>query len=205
MNDESPCVFLVDDDPVMLVLWSGILQGAGHRVESFEQPEALLRRLSPKDRGCVLVDLRMPRINGLELQRALVDRGITLPLIFVSAYADVRSTVTAIKLGAVDFLAKPITPTDLRSAVDRALEQDREISRDRAERTQARALWGALTPREREICRLFGAGMTDTQIASELGTTVSMVQTQRTGAMQKLLTTTVAEMIQLLIKVGEAS
>jgi FixJ family two-component response regulator len=204
VTTEGPCVFLVDDEPIMLVLWGGMLRAAGYRIEAFEQPEALLKRLSPTDRGCVVVDLRMPGLNGLELQRALLAQGVTLPLIFVSGSADVPSAVTAMKGGAIDFLAKPVTAPELCAAVDRAMEQDREFSRERAERARTRALWSALTPREQDVCRLLTKGFGDKQIAAELGTATTTVQAQRTRAMQKLQASSVAEVIQLMAKVGDS-
>lgn len=204
MSSLSPCVFLVDDDPVMLFLWNGILQSAGHRVEWFERADALLKHLTPEARGCVVVDLRMPGLNGLELQGALHARGIKLPLIFVSGSADVPSAVTAMKGGAVDFLSKPVSSQELCEVVKRAIERDSEITRDRAQRVQAKALWSGLSPRERDVCRLLASGLADKQIAAQLGTTHSTVQAQRTRALQKLQMSSAAEVIRLLAQVGEA-
>lgn len=202
MSNETACVFLVDDDPIMLVLWGGMLRAAGHRIEAFDEPKALLTRLSPADRGCVVVDLRMPGLNGLELQRALLTLGVTLPLIFISGSADVPSAVTAMKGGAIDFLAKPVTAQDLCAAVDRALEQDLQVSKERAERARVRSLWSTLTPREQDVCRLLTKGFADKQIAAELGTATATVQAQRSRAMQKLQVNSVAEVIQIVAKAG---
>lgn len=204
MNSEAQCVFWVDDDPVMLFLWGDILRSAGHRVEVFEHAEALMKRLSPKDRGCVVLDLRMPGLNGLELQRALLTLGVTLPLIFVSGSADVPSAVTAMKGGAVDFLSKPLNARELCEVVERALQKDAEITKERSRRAQARALWSGLSPRERDVCRLLARGLADKQIAAELGTAPPTVQAQRTKAMQKLHVSSAAEMVRLLAQVGDA-
>ena len=195
-------VFLVDDDPFILYFMSGTLRSAGHTVEAFERPEALLEHLSDGDRGCVIVDLRMPGINGLDLQRALAVRGVTLPLIFVSGSADVPAAVAAMKGGAVDFLAKPVEPNELCTIVAQALEKDTAIAKERASRGSARARWTALTPRERDVCRLVAKGQLDKQIAAELGTTVSTVQAQRTRAFQRLGVTSAAEMVLLVARAG---
>lgn len=200
MKTELVTVFLVDDDPFMLYSMGGALRSAGHRVEAFERAEALLERLFDVDRGCVVVDLRMPGLNGLELQRVLATRGVTLPLIFVSGSADVPAAVTAMKGGAVDFLSKPIDASELCAIVARALEKDADISIERAIRTSAQARWTALSPRERAVCRLAAKGHLDKEIAAELGTAISTVQAQRTRAFQRLGVTSAAEIVRLLVQ-----
>ncbi|HEX2570185.1 MAG TPA: response regulator [Polyangia bacterium] len=203
MTLEPRYVFLVDDDPVMLFLWGGILRSAGYQVEAFDRPEALMERLSPGDRGCAVVDLRMPGLNGLELQRALRARGVTLSLIFVSGSADVQAVVTALKGGAVDFLSKPVDPRELCAVVERALQEDTELTKARACREHARARWAELSPREREVCRLLAKGLLDKQIAAALGTAATTVQAQRTRAFQKLRMGSATELVQLLAQAGE--
>ncbi len=202
MNTALVTVFLVDDDPFMLHFMSGTLRSAGHRVEAFERPEALLERLSDVARGCVVVDLRMPGLNGLELQQELATRGVTLPLIFVSGSADVPAAVTAMKGGAVDFLSKPVEPSDFCAIVARALEKDADIANARASRMSIRSRWIALTPRERDVCRLAAKGHLDKQIGAELGTAVSTVQAQRIRAFQRLGVTSVVDLVQLLARAG---
>ncbi len=197
-------VFIVDDDAVTLLMLGGILRAAGNRVETFSQPEALLERLSGDDRGCVVVDLRMPGVNGLELQQALVARGVLLPLIFVSGRADVPAAVAAMKGGAVDFLSKPVEPGELCATVERALRTDAAFTAKRAACQRAMACWAELSPREREVCRLFARGLADKQIGAALGTAVSTVQAQRTRALQKLKIGSGAELVRLLALAGEA-
>lgn len=203
MTAEAPRVFVVDDDPVMLFMLCGPLRAVGHRVEAFEQPETLLARITPRDRGCVVLDLRMPAVSGLEVQEALLSRGCSMPLIFVSGRADVPSVVAAMKGGATDFLAKPIEPRELCAVVERALQRDAEIAAELAVCEVARASWTTLSPREREVCLLFARGMADKQIAAELGTAPSTVQAQRARAFQKLGVSTVIELIGLLGRAGE--
>lgn len=203
MIPEPPRVFLVDDDPFQLLFLGGILRTSGHAVETFEQPEALLARLSASDRGCVVLDLEMPVLSGLELQRALVERGALLPLIFVSGRADVPAAVAAMKQGALDFLSKPVDPGELGAVVARALRRDGDAAAERAARARAQASWAALSSREQAVCRLFTRGLLNKQIAAELGITESTAQAQRARAMAKLQIGTVAELGRLISRVGE--
>ncbi len=204
MSSEAPRVFVVDDDPVMLFILCGPLRAAGHRVEAFEHPQQLIARISARDRGCVVLDLRMPALSGLEVQQALLDRGSMLPLIFVSGRADVPAVVAAMKGGAVDFLAKPVDPGELRAVVERALRRDAEIAAELSARDEARERWGALSPRERDVCRLLAKGLPDKQIAAELGTSAVTVQGQRARALQKLRVGSAVEVARLLAQVDGA-
>lgn len=207
MSLEPGHVFVVDDDSVMLLMLlmlGGILRAAGHRAETFSHAEALLERLSDGDRGCVVVDLRMPGLNGLELQQALLGRGVLLPLIFVSGRADVPAAVAAMKGGAVDFLSKPVEPATLCAAVERALRTDAALTATRAACERARARWAELSTREREVCRLFANGLADKQIGAVLGTAPSTVQAQRARALQKLKVGSGAELVRLLALTGDA-
>ena len=203
MTHEPSSVFLVDDDPVQVLFLGAILRTAGYRVEAFEQPEALLSRLSMRDRGCVVLDLEMPGLNGLALQRALFERGVTMPLLFVSGRADVPAAVAAMKQGAVDFLSKPVDPGELRAVVARALRKDAEIAVERGACDLARSRWAGLSPRERDVCRLFARGLLNKQIAAELGTMESTVQVQRARALQKLQVGSLAEVVRLISQVGD--
>jgi FixJ family two-component response regulator len=205
MIREATNVFLVDDDAVQLLFLGAILRTAGHRIEPFEQPEALLSRLTPADRGCVVLDLQMPGLNGLELQRALFDHGVALPLVFVSGSADMRAAVSAMKQGAVDFLSKPVDPRELCVVVARALRQDEELTPERAERDVARSRWAELSPREREVCRLYARGLLNKQIAATLGSVESTVQVQRARAMQKLQVSSLPEVMRVISQAGDES
>lgn len=203
MTEPAPTVFVVDDDPVLLFVMRGVLLEAGHRVETFDEPEALVARLTARDRGCAVLDLRMPALSGLEVQQALTARGVRLPLIFVSGRADVAAVVAAIKGGAVDFLAKPIEPRELRAVVVRALQRDAEIAEQSAAREREQTRWEALSPREREVCRRFSKGMSDKQIAAALGTAAVTVQAQRASALRKLRRDSAIDVAHLLAQIGE--
>lgn len=205
MTPAQPRVFVVDDEPFHLLFLGGLLRTAGHAVETFERPEALVARLSPSDRGCVVLDLQMPQIDGLALQRILGAGGVLLPMIFVSGRAGVPSAVEAMKLGALDFLEKPVDPERLRAVVARALGADAEASREREARARARARLAVLSPREREICRLCARGLINKQIAAELGVAESTLQPQRVRVFQKLEVATVADLMRLMALAGEGS
>ena len=204
MTIETPCVFLVDCDPATLSLWGEIVGSAGHRTEACAQPDKLLQRLTLHNRGCFVVHFTMPQFNGLGFLRALRQIGVRMPVIFVSNNADVPSAVAAMKAGAHDFLVQPVQPRDLCEAVARAIEKDREVSRKRNIRIHARTLWAALSPREREVCRLLARGLADKQIAAELGTAPPTVQAQRIKAFQKLHVASAAELVELLVHAADS-
>lgn len=191
-------VFLVDDDAVALLAWQGILCASPHQVEAYQSPLALLNRLTPSDRGCVVVDLRMPSMNGLELQQALQERKVELPLIFVSGKADVPAAVRAMKQGAIDFLCKPVDAEGLLAAIDRAMRLDAAEAEARAVRAVAQLRWRKLTPREQSLCGMLTRGLLDKQIAAELGVAVSTAQVLRTRLLKKLEIGTIAELLQFL-------
>lgn len=199
----QPHVFLVDDEAFMLFTMGGTLRAGGYVVETFERPEALLARLSPADHGCVVLDLKMPGLNGLELQRALAERGITLPLIFVSGHADVPAAVAAMKRGAVDFLSKPVDPQELLAVVARALRKAAELAAAHSGRVQAQARWAELSRREQDVCRHSAKGLITKQIAATLGTGCSTVQSQRASAFKRLGISSTTELVLLLAQVAE--
>ena len=128
MKVRPASIFVVDDDATLLYMLSSTLRTAGYRVEAFEHPHALLARLSPADRGVLVLDLQMPGLSGLELQSALHERGVSMPMIFVSGRADIPAAVAAMKQGAVDFLVKPIVADELLAVVARAVQRDTELA-----------------------------------------------------------------------------
>lgn len=203
MTAPQATVFLVDDDVVMLFTLRGILQKAGYRVEAYEQPEALLARLSPVDQGCVLMDLQMPGMTGLQLQQELLARSIALPLVFVSGSGDIPHAVAAMKHGAVDFLTKPVNPPELLAIVARALRSDAVSAAQRESQEQAHAHFAALSQSEQEVCRLCARGLSDKEIAAARGTSVSTAQAHRVRAWKKLAVGSLLALIQLFDRMGE--
>jgi len=198
MTQTERTVFVVDDDPSVLRSLERLLRAAGYAVEAHASPQVFLER-APMDRpGCVVVDLRMPGLGGLDLQEELARRGFPLPLIFLTGHGDVPSSVRAMKAGAIDFLSKPCDDTDLLAAVERALARDAEARAARAEKEAIRARFDALTPREREVCLLVARGLLNKQIAAELGAAEKTIKVHRGRVMAKLGAESVADLVRLV-------
>jgi RNA polymerase sigma factor (sigma-70 family) len=198
MSLERPTVFVVDDDPSVLRSLGRMFQVEGYVVESFAHPRQILEREPWRGPGCVVMDLRMPELNGLELQEQLRRAGWQHPIVFMSAHGDVPTAVRAMKAGAVDFLPKPITTNELLAAVEQALERDKEARATQEEHELLRARLSTLSPRERQVCQLVARGQLNKQIAAELGTAEQTVSLQRRRVMAKLAVSSVAELVRLL-------
>lgn len=197
-SQEQPTVFIVDDDPSVLRSLSRMFELEGYAVEGFAHPRQMLARGPGKRPGCVVMDLRMPELNGLELQEELRRVGWVQPIIFISGHGDVPAVVKAMKAGAVDFLSKPFSAAELLLVVERALAQDRATRDAERELEALRALFSTLTPREGQVCRMVARGMLNKQIAAELGTAEQTVRLQRSRVMDKLSVDSVAELVRLL-------
>ncbi|WP_437319761.1 response regulator transcription factor [Sorangium sp. So ce385] len=198
MDVTGPTVFVVDDDPSVLRALERLLRSAGYAVEGYASPEAFLERAPSERPGCVVVDLRMPGLGGLELQDELARRGCPLPVVFLTGHGDVSSSVRAMKAGAVDFLAKPCDDTDLLAAVERAIARDAEARAARGAQQALRTRFEALTPREREVCLRVAQGLLNKQIADELGAAEKTIKVHRGRVMEKLGVETVAELVRLV-------
>jgi FixJ family two-component response regulator len=194
----SSTVFLVDDDPSVLSAVGRLIRSAGRKVETFGSPREFFERAHPDEAGCLVADLRMPEMDGLELQAAMVRAGYHLPVIFMSGHADIQSTVKAMQGGAIDFLIKPFDEHQLLDAIDRALARDLEETAARTSRDVLRAQLNLLTPREREICMFVAAGRLNKQIAAELGIAEKTVKAHRGRAMAKLAARSVAELVRIV-------
>lgn len=193
-GQEAPTVFVVDDDAVTLAVVSQALRTAGHIVEAFEDAAAFLA-LEPWHRhGCAVLDLRMPGISGLAVQQEIAKRGGTLPVIILTGSADVQSTISALKSGALDFLLKPVKHDELLAAVERAVERSARVRATRAERGAVEARFAQLTPREREVCEMLSRGMLNKQIAIDLGMSEATVKLHRARVMEKLGVGSTAEL-----------
>jgi len=194
----TPTVFVVDDDPSVLSAVGRLIRSAGHKVETFGSPREFFERARSNDPGCLVVDLRMPELNGLELHEAMVRAGCYLPVIFMSGHADIQSTVKAMQGGAVDFLIKPFDERQLLEAIGRATARDGEERAARARRNALHARLNLLTPREREVCMLVAAGRLNKQIAAELGIAEKTVKSHRARVMTKLGVPSVAELVRIV-------
>ncbi|KYG03040.1 LuxR family transcriptional regulator [Sorangium cellulosum] len=203
MDVTGPTVFVVDDDPSVLRALERLLRSAGYAVEGHASPEAFLERAPSERPGCVVVDLRMPGLGGLELQDELARRGCPLPIVFLTGHGDVSSSVRAMKAGAVDFLTKPCDDTDLLAAVERAIARDAEARAARGEQQALRTRFEALTPREREVCLRVAQGLLNKQIAEELGAAEKTIKVHRGRVMEKLGVESVAELVRLVDRLDQ--
>jgi FixJ family two-component response regulator len=198
----GPTVFVVDDYAPGRRSISRLLRAAGFAVTEFASAKEFLTRYDPETPGCLVLDVAMPAVSGLELQGILADRGSLLPIIFLTAHGDIPKSVQAMKLGASDFLMKPVNDEDLLAAVRAAIEKDRALRRELAELSEIRARLTTLTPREREVLEYVVAGKLNKQIAGELGTVEQTVKIHRAHVMQKMRVQSVAELVRLTQRCG---
>jgi RNA polymerase sigma factor (sigma-70 family) len=204
MTAPNALVFLIDDDASVRKGVSRLLRSAGYKSESFESASDFLQREHHPGPACLIVDVRMPGINGMDLQETLIQRRREEQLVFITGHGDISMCAQAMKAGAADFLPKPFRDEELLQCVERALTQSAEQRRRSAEKHQIRQLLDLLTPREFEVMQLVIAGMLNKQIAGELGTAEKTVKVHRHRVMQKLGVTSVAELVRLVEKAGLA-
>jgi FixJ family two-component response regulator len=193
-----PTVFVLDDEPSILSVLGRALRRAGYEVATYGSPRAFLEEARLVPPCCIVLDLHMPEISGVEIQCRLAAVDPPPPIVFISGAADVGSTVKAMKAGAVDFLTKPFEPKDLLAAVAAAVARSEAQVAQRAEADRIRGLLGRLTPREREVCDLMVRGLRSKEIAERLGAAVKTVNIHRSRIMTKLGATTVVELVRLL-------
>lgn len=198
-------VFLIDDDPSVRKGVSRLLRSAGYRSEAFASASDFLAREQHPGPACVIVDVRMPGVNGMDLQETLIRCQREEQLIFITGHGDISMCAQAMKAGAVDFLPKPFRDDELLQNVERALIRSAEQRRSSAHRTEARRLLDLLTPRELEVMQLVVTGMLNKQIAAELGTAEKTVKVHRGRMMRKLNVTSVAELVRLTERVSLAT
>jgi FixJ family two-component response regulator len=202
VNDETPTVFVVDDDPSILRALTRLLRAGGHAVSAFRSPRDFLAQHDPAVPGCVVLDLAMPGLNGLELQTALAASGCQRPIIFVSGHGDVPSSVRAMKAGAVDFLTKPVSEENLLAAIRRAIERDHLMRQARAELQAIGERLNKLTPREREVLQHVVSGQLNKEIAADLGTVEKTVKVHRSRVMEKMGVRSLADLVRMAERIG---
>ena len=202
MMTSSPTVFIVDDDSAVLKSLARLLRSARLNVMAFGSPQEFLERHNPRAPGCLVLDLAMPGLNGLELQAALTVKGSAIPIIFLTGHGNIPTSVQAMKRGALDFLTKPVNDDDLLKAVQVAIEKDRIARIARAELEDIQARLDSLTPREREVLTHVVSGQLNKQTAADLGTVEKTIKVHRGRVMEKMKVHSVAELVHLAERAG---
>jgi FixJ family two-component response regulator len=198
---EGPTVFVIDDDPSVRVALKRLVESVGLNCETFESADSYLRAPQGHVPGCLVLDVRMPGMSGLDLQAHLARDGYCLPIIFLTAHGDVRTSVRAMKAGAVEFLTKPFHEQELLEAIQHAIERDREEWPKYDDRIRHTRQYNALTPRERQILERVVAGLLNKQIASELNVSESTVKLHRAEVMRKMDARSVAELVAIVSEI----
>jgi FixJ family two-component response regulator len=202
MSDKIPIVFVVDDDKAVRKSLARLIKSVGLTVEAFSSAREFLERDPSDGPSCLVLDVRMPGLSGLDLQKELGKMGYTIPIIFITGYGDIPMSVQTIKRGAIDFLTKPINDQDLLDAIHRAIEQDKRIRGEQYEIETIKQRVDSLTPREREVFSLVVTGMLNKQIAHDLRMSEKTVKTHRSKVMDKMQASSLAELVRLALKVG---
>ena len=202
MNPVETTVYVVDDDPSVRAGLSRLLQSMGLTVKTFASAREFLGQAVSEEPGCLIVDLRMPAMNGLELQEQLMTRNLNLPVIFLTGYGTVPASVRAMKRGAVDFLEKPVDDQVLLDAIYQALEKDREHRRNQAEVKSVQDRLKSLTPREYEVFTLITTGLLNKQVAYELGTAEKTIKVHRARIMEKMHCESLPQLVRIAEKAG---
>jgi FixJ family two-component response regulator len=205
MSSGRSVVFVVDDDVSMREALRNLLRSVGLQVETFDTAQEFLARPRPDAPGCLILDVRLPGLSGLDLQRELAKADIDIPIIFITGHGDIQMSVQAMKAGAVEFLEKPFRDQDVLDAVQQAIERDHEARAQRRETAQLRARYDSLTAREREVMALVVRGLLNKQIAGQVGTTEATVKLHRGRVMHKMQADSLADLIRMAGKLETAA
>lgn len=197
MPESDPIVIIIDDDASFRRSTERLVRSAGHKVQTFDSAIEFLKRKRPDTPSCVVLDVRMPGLSGLDLQKELAKAGVAIPLIFTTGHGDIPMSVQAMKAGAVEFLTKPFRDQDLLDAIELAIRRDRAALKEQKKLAELLARYNSLTPREREVMKLVVAGNLNKQIASELDTVEKTIKFHRAHVMRKMEAASLAALVQL--------
>jgi FixJ family two-component response regulator len=205
MKEFDAVVFVIDDDRMIRDGLRSLIRSIGLRVELFASAQEFLTATLPNAPACLVLDVRMPGLSGLDLQLKLSDAGIEIPIIFLTGHGDIPMSVRAMKGGAHEFLTKPVRGQDLVDAVQKAIARDRELRSHRAELSEMRIRFSSLTPRENQVLNLVVAGLLNKQIAAELGTSELTIKTHRLHVMEKTGAESLAHLVRMTERLKSSS
>jgi FixJ family two-component response regulator len=202
MSKQSPLVYVVEDDSSVREALESLIRSVGFRVQMFTSARDFLREKAPDEPACLILDVRLPGLSGLELQQELARADIRIPIIFLTGHGDIPMTVKAMKAGALEFLTKPFRDQDLLDAIDHAIEKDRVVQTERRNLAYLRRHFDSLTQREREVMQLVISGLLNKQIASMLGTSETTIKVHRKNIMRKMKAGSLADLVRMAGHLG---
>jgi FixJ family two-component response regulator len=202
LPEADPAVFVVDDDVSVREALESLIRSAGLRVESFSSAEEFLVQRRADEASCLVLDVRLPDLSGIDLQKRMTELNVDIPIIFITGHGDVPTTVQAMKAGALEFLTKPFADDELLGAIRHAIERNRTTRQQRAEMRDLRARYESLTQREREVMAWVVSGLLNKQVAGELGTSEFTIKFHRGHVMQKMKATSIADLVRMAERLG---